>query len=164
MTYLKKTTHNIQQKTYNFKQLYNYGIYRLYAREYSKKELFEKMKKYQTDIKVIQDVLLLLENNGYLSDKRKAQSIINYYSNKESFSKISLRLKYLGISSDIIDELFSSNIQKENFSVNIILNLLEKKFKKYDENNYLKMVRFLSQKGFSYDDIKKSILFFKEKL
>jgi regulatory protein len=162
MTYFKKTIRTFQQKTYNFKQLYNYGINRLYAREYSKKELFEKMKKYQPDIKIIQDVLLLLENNGYLSDKRKAQSIINHYSNKESFSKISTRLKYLGISSDIIDELFDSNIQKENDSITIILNLLEKKFKKYDENNYLKMVRFLSQKGFSYDDIKKSILLFKE--
>ena len=163
MTSFKKQFRNSSPKEYNFKQLYNYGVNRLYARDYSKKELFEKMKQYQNDLKIIDDVLSLLEKQGYLSDKHKAQSIIHYYSSKESLFKIKNRLKNLGISSDIIEELFSEN--ENNYQeLDTIVHLLEKKFHTYNEINYLKMVRFLAQKGFQYEEIKKAISLFKSNI
>lgn len=144
---------------YDYKKLYNYAINRLSSRDYSRKELFDKMNRFKTEPGDIDKALDKVQELGYISDERRAKSIINTYKNKESIFKIQKRLMDKGISKSLIDEIFS---EKTDDTESVILTLLSKKFKTYNKDNWDKMVRFLASKGFKYNDISKGIKNFSE--
>lgn len=144
---------------YDYKKLYNYAINRLSSRDYSRKELFDKMNRFKTEPGDIDKALDKVQELGYLSDERRANNIINIYKNKESIFKIQRRLLEKGINKSLIEEIF---LEKTDETEETILNLLNQKFKIYNKDNWDKMVRFLASKGFKYNDISKGIKNFSE--
>lgn len=150
---------------YDEKKLYNYGINRLSVRDYARKELFTRMVRFQEDITIIDKVLDKLELQGYLSDERRIKAMLSQYNNRESINKTKTRILQKGVTKDqlqdvlyqleeykIIDEdaEYSEEIQK-------VIDLLIKKYKTYNKDNWDKMIRFLASKGFKYDDISKGV-------
>lgn len=141
-------------KIYDDTRLFQYGIFMLSRRDYSRHELGEKMQKWQPDKSIIEKILDKLQGSGYLSDKRKAQSMLIQYGNKESPKKTIQRMKQKGIDSEAIEEALGN---VEDNSSTVCSSLLQKKFKHYCKESHPKYVRFLASKGFSYNLIKNSI-------
>ena len=150
------------KKTYTKESLYSYALFLLSKREYSIKKLTDKLlTKIEEEQKEIVDEIInkLIEYN-YISDERKAKSILRNYSQKESGEKLKQRLKLAGINKEVIDEidlLEDPEILKEKG-----LKLLKSKYKNYDTNNVDKYIRFLLNKGFTYSVVKDIINLFKE--
>lgn len=153
---------------YDSRQLYNYGINRLSTRNYGRKELSLKMQRYQKDVAMVDAVLDKLEEQGYLSDERRIRSILSQYQHKESVNKTKIRLSQKGFTKDQIEEVLEQQIEIQDpnneFTAEeeIILKLLETKFKFYNKDNWEKMVRFLAAKGYKYPVISKCIKVFSE--
>lgn len=147
-------------KIFDPQRLYNYGIWLLSRKDYSRNELLIKMKKYQPEEKIIEDVLQKLQKNSFLNDERVINSVYQTYSKKESTSKIKNRLILKGIEREEIDNFLSSNADqaKELDSATI---LLIKKFKLYNSELTKKYYSMLANKGFSWDIVSKAVTNFK---
>lgn len=161
-TYVKK------EIIYDEKKLYNYGINRLSVREYGRKELFQKMIRFQQDSTIIDLVLDKLEKQSYLSDERRIKSLLHQFSSKESINKTKNRLLQKGFTKDQLDDVINVIVEPSIFDkiedeeetdpeMKKAMSLLEKKYKTYNKDNWDKMVRFLASRGFKYDVISKSI-------
>lgn len=148
---------------YNEKQLFRYGINKLSAREYSKYDLKNKMLRLQKDVEIVDKVLETLVEKGYLSDERKARNIILQYSNKEGISKTTNRLRQRGISNEVVERVKEEiDIKEDEFE--IAYQIIYKKYKLYNPDNYQKMTRLLASKGFSFDSIRKALDKFKSNI
>ena len=176
-TKYNKYTKTFKVITYDEGKLYNYGINRLSVRDYGRQELFNKMKRFQDDESLINKILDKLESLKYLSDERRVISLLNQYERQESINKTKNRIIQLGISKDLLDnilqereeELNSNSFNKDeevseltdnNPEVYKALQLLIKKYKIYNKDNWDKMLRYLTSKGFKYDSTKKAITIF----
>lgn len=123
------------------------SYYYLTKRDHSKREIYLKLKDKYREEKVINKVILKLENLGYLDDYQFAKNYIE--GRKESRKKLEYKLWEKGISSDIIKEVF------EEYSDELELEKLEKEIKKIAKKDKEKQIATLLRKGFKYDDIKK---------
>lgn len=151
------------KKVFDEKRLYSYGIWLLSKRDYSVFEINEKFKKYQENQIIINIVIDKLLQQGYINDKKRALNIINGLIKKKGIKTIYQKLNDAGISKDLISEVLDElNISKESDEfINVAVNLLEKKFKEYTQENVKKYYQFLSYRGFDFDVVKKSIDRFK---
>ena len=149
---------------YNEQKLYNYGINRLSSRDYSRKELFDRMVRFQEDTSMVDKVLDKLEEQGYLSDMRRAKSILNQYDRRESIHKTRNRIRQKGVSMDTLEEVLAEKeenapVNESEFSIDTqkAYDILLKKYHTYDTEKWDKMVRFLASRGFKYADINQAI-------
>lgn len=170
-TKINKRTGEKEIITYDDKKLYNYAINKISVRDYGRMELFTKMQQFQDDESIINQVLDKLEEQNYLSDERRANSMFNMYSRQESVNKTIQRLLKIGISKNTIDNVMyerenekinTHNEDEYSDEVKIALNLIIKKYKKYDKENWQKMTRFLASKGYKFDTIKVAINLFSD--
>lgn len=150
-----------EPKIFDSARLYNYGIWLLSRRDYSKYELFTKMKKYQPEEKIIEEILTKLEKNSFLNDKRVINSVYQTYSKKESSSKIKNRLILKGIDKEDIGDFLSNNVD-QNKELKSATDLLVKKFKTYNPELTKKYYNMLANKGFSWDIVSKAVSQFKD--
>lgn len=166
--FYKKSTNNknsykqYEKKEFNYtdKQLTRYGLNKLSQRDYTRSALKLKMLRLQKDETIVTTVLDYLERNGYLSDKRKASSILNQYANKEGLNKTRIRLKQKGVPDILITEMIE-NIKEDRDDEAIATNVVVKKYKVYNPEEYMKYSRFLLSRGFNFDVIKKALEKFK---
>jgi regulatory protein len=156
---IRKKDGTFKEIIYDATKLYRYGLNRLSEREFSRKELQERMTRLQPDQTIIEEVLQKLENAGYLSDERRAAAIIRQFQTRESHRKIKQRLQQKGIQSAMAQDMTSSMGTVEDESEKALA-LLNRKFTMYDQSKREKMVRFLSSKGFSFDVISKCLRHF----
>jgi len=145
-------------------KLYNYSIYLLAKRDYSRKEMIKKFKEkeyIQSDIEAVMNYLI---NNNYQSDERFTRSYINSkLAAKNGLSKIKRTLIFeKGISEDMIEDVLSGIEIDETDN---IVRILETKYRTKDLTDFKeknKAFRYLVSKGFSFDDINDSFLKIKE--
>lgn len=163
---IRKKDGTFKEIIYNESQLYKYGINRLSEREFGYKELQTKMKRLQPDVAMVDAVLDKLKGQGYLSDERRARSLINQFIKKEGMGKIKQRLALKGIGSDLISEMLKAKkdeMEEEGeCEEEKALQLLVKKFKEYEYDNQPKMYRFLASRGFETSEIQKGIKMFQK--
>lgn len=171
---VKNKKGEIKEIIYDEKQLYNYGINRFSERDYGRQELLVKMKRLQPDLDIVNKVLDKLEEQNYISDEKRAKSLFNQFSHKESINKTIQRIKKIGITKDTIDNVIyektsADNLLKDEFIEDEIeeetknaLDLLVRKFRFYDIEKKDKMVRFLVSKGYRYNNISKAIVLFSQ--
>lgn len=129
----------------------------------TKKEMYNKLCTYEYPENVIESVMALLEQYGYINDFHYAETYIKEKTGlkNEGLYKIKYDLKYKGISQDLIERAlaeFSYN------PLNSILKLINKKLtlNNYDEKDKQKVYNYLVRKGFSHEDIKEGFRLFKE--
>lgn len=151
----------LKEIIYNEQQLYNYGINRISEREWARKELQTKMRRLHPDLEIVNRVLDKLESQGYLSDARRAKSILNQFNSRESINKTKQRIAMKGVSKEVVQEVIDENFEGLD-EVATAVELLTRKFKEFNPELRDKMMRHLASKGFRFDSISKAIARFKD--
>ena len=101
-----------------------------------------------------------MKEYNYLDDESYAKSFVLTYSNKYGKLKLISALKSRGISDNVIDSVFSQEIEMSNN--------IEKVADKYMKNKektaqtYVKLSRFLYSRGYEFDDINRVVNKYKE--
>ena len=149
---------------YSYERLLIYSYWLLGQRDYAPSQILKKLATKSTDIEKNQKVINFLIERNYLNE---AKFIENYFlknRKKESLSKTLLRLKQLEVDLNLAKEIMNNlkeNEEKNDDSINYPLELLIKKFKVYNPDDYKKYMQNLSYKGFNWEVIKKTIDEFK---
>jgi len=95
-----------------------------------------------------------LSEKGYLNDEKFAQFWIENRNLRKgsSIRKLKSELSSKGVSTEIIDKIFS---QSERSDTEEIKKVIAKKAKRYDDSQ--KLVAYLVRQGFRYEDIKEAL-------
>ncbi len=126
------------------------ALYYLGKREYSRKELHEKITPFSESLELtrqqVNQILTELESKDWLSDRRYADQFIFSKKRKFGLKKMEYELKMHGVNEIIIHNALNE-IKSEEY--NLAKNIWEKKFRKLPENpeERLKQMRFLQSRG-----------------
>ena len=124
------------------------------------KQVRDYLNKKGYDKSVIEFVILKLKEYNFLDDKKYAEVYVQTYSKKYGINMLKTKLFERGIHKDIVDEClkeFSSN----NETIDSFL-LKKINGKPLSQDLLTKCIRFLTGKGFKYDEIKSAISRYKE--
>lgn len=135
----------------------SYILYMLSRREYSKKELYDKMiEKVYFEKDDIEKALKWAEEYNYLSDEKFAESNINYKLHHKGNNQIRFLLKDKGISDEIIEEALSKSVGESDRAIKTLLKYRNSKIKDKEIDMKIKdkAFRFMASRGFSYNNIK----------
>lgn len=126
------------------------ALYYLGKREYSRKELHEKITPFSESLELtrqqVNQILTELESKDWLSDRRFADQFVFSKKRKFGLKKMEYELKMRGVNEIIIHNALNE-IKSEEY--NLAKNIWEKKFRKLPENpeERLKQMRFLQSRG-----------------
>ncbi|MDA9913297.1 recombination regulator RecX [Methylophilaceae bacterium] len=143
------------------KRLKNRALYYLAKREYGFVELINKIKSFATDelnlnLDSCYQIVEELKTKGLQSDYRFCESFVNSKKRKFGLQKISYELKQKEIDDFLIEEFVDALRDEEYESARLVW------MKKYtsvpsDLNEKNKQIKFMQNRGFSFDTIKKII-------
>lgn len=139
------------------KELWSKAIQYLARREYTRKELVDKLAKLSPDN--IEAVLDSLESEGYQSDRRFTESFVRMRAAQgHGLNRIRFDLQKKGVSSNLLNEVL------EELCVDWYEQAAEVYSRKYasvlkdsDYKEKSKRMRFMSQRGYSMDEIMHAI-------
>lgn len=115
-------------------------------------ELTEKLKKQGFSIEVTSSVIDTMSQYGYIDDKAYARLWIEQRIHKKGFPGLKLELLQKGIDACIIEETIVEAGPDAEFKAAFLLAL--KKLKQSGGNcPYLRLARFLQNRGYSYESI-----------
>jgi len=148
----------------DYNQALNAAYFFLKFRLRTKKEmidyLYKKSIKHKWTEELIAEVITKLEAQDYINDKKFIEAFVDSRTRNKPKSQfvLTIELLRLGISKDLIDDYFSKNpADNEQLAVSA----LEKKYHLFKKLPYLKRkekaTRYLINRGFSFDDIRKAI-------
>lgn len=131
----------------------DYALYLLGLKDYSRKEIEDKLKRKEFDESVISSVCDKLEQYGYIDDERYAEHLIEKYSAKAGEKKIRWELTRRGIDRSIIEEKL--DLLSEEDLQDSLYALFCKMYK--GEETKQKVFRSLASKGYEFESIKKAL-------
>lgn len=104
---------------------------------------------------VIFYVINKLNEYHFIDDEKYAESYVAHKIQKDGGLKIKQELLKKGVSEDIIDRV----LEKQSGQEDVIKTLAEKYMKNKEDTkeNYIKLFRYLQNKGFEYEHIKSAI-------
>lgn len=126
---------------------------------YTEKKLREKLKLKQFSLVSINLVVDRLKDYGYIDDFLYAKTYIEELHNKYGILKLKQKLYEKGISREIIDECLEGF---ENHDTALSVLKIKTRGQKPIKDDYPKLLRFLAQKGFPYDQAKNALNTFLE--
>ncbi len=135
----------------------------LKTKDYTQKELINKLELSYYPKKSIDDALTYVERYGYINDKRYVENYIAFKASKKSRKQIEQLLKEKGIDSDIIESALEAYYgDSSECEEGLILSMLKKKYgnipmEELDYKQKQKMVAYMYRKGFSMDTIRKAV-------
>lgn len=155
-----------EKKNYERKKMgiNDYIFFLLSRRDYSYKEIYDKLIKREENPKEIIEKLNWMKENNYQSDERMAENYYKSRKNKKGSRVIAQELKMKGIKEDVIKNIIRENDNEEdNFqsALNLVI-----RFKDLDLNDRKlqdKIFRKIVSRGFSFDIAKKVIKELKNK-
>ena len=106
---------------------------------------------------LLDEVIENLKEIGYINDDNYIERAVAEFTNLKNLSLKELKYKLLskGLNKDLIDDYFSSNIDKlEGFEINSAKNIILKRSGNSEEQE---IIQFLLKKGYKTDLIKRSI-------
>ena len=135
----------------------------LKARDYTRKQLEDKLKQggYPSDI--IEEAVAYVESYGYINDENYARNFIEYNMQKKSRKRIENDLSQKGVSKELVRKVFDE-LKEDGLEIDeaaMIKEVLLKKNFQFQESTYeerQKMSAFLYRKGFHADTISKVLL------
>jgi regulatory protein len=133
----------------------------LVRREYSKRELRSRLAEKCDDHDAIDAALSELETEGWLSDARYVEQILNARLGRYGREHVVHELRSKGVSEALIDEALPRIMEMET---DALKSVWEKKFGKRpcDRKELGRQVRFLQSRGFSLGEIMKLIGHFED--
>ncbi|MGH1462907.1 MAG: regulatory protein RecX [Neptuniibacter sp.] len=139
------------------KELWNKAVNYLSRREHSRQELSVKLR--STDAERVDTVLDSLEESGFLSNRRFTESFVRMRVGQgHGLKRIRFDLQRKGIKDELLAEILD---QLEIDWYELAVKLYERKYSAFlDESDYKeksKRMRFMSQRGFSIDEIQHAI-------
>ncbi len=142
----KKPELNLRAKALDF----------LSRRDYSYLELFNKLSKYTDDEIAIRSVLDEMVSKNFLNEERYIEAFINSKSRKFGSKKIRYLLCSKVSNSDLVNDIYSKT------EINELQIACEQLIKKYpsppqDNKERAKYLRFLLNRGFSYEIINQAL-------
>ena len=129
----------------------------LLYRDHSRKELYEKLQKYDYSESEIETALEYASKYGYLNDERFAANFVNFNISKLGKNAIYRELKSKGIDPEIIERELESQEIDEN---EVIYELLKKRAgepHELDDKEYRRCFGYLARRGFSQSEIHKAL-------
>lgn len=128
----------------------------------TKYQMREYLKKKGYDEVIIDNVIKKLEEYNYINDTTFAESYVNAYKHKYGKNMLKNKLREKGVSKTIIETMLEDFETEDS----VIDKLLVKKIASKPLTNDLltKCVRFLSGRGFSFDEINSAIKKYKCKI
>lgn len=140
--------------------VFNYAIFLLSRRDYSEKEISEKMERKTDNEEWIELTVAKLKDIKYLDDEKFCASYIrNSVENKKhGKSRIVMELKRKGIDPNVIETYFDENEDEVDFHKSA-KELLDSKMRSpiADQKERNKAQRFLASRGFNFDIINYAI-------
>jgi Uncharacterized protein conserved in bacteria len=143
------------------KEAYNKMASYCSSSEHCKSEIRDKLHRWPMDDTIIEGILKRLEEENYINEERYCKNFIHnkLYFDKWGKLKIAQALYYKKIPDKMIRH-YLNEINEEDY-LGILNKLLENKKKNINaKNDYElkgKLIRFACGKGFSFEDIEKSI-------
>jgi regulatory protein len=135
----------------------------LQSKDYTRKQLEDKLKQGEYPTACIEDALAYVESYGYIDDSRYARDYAEYHIQNKSRNRIMMDLMKKGIRKEDIQNAFAEleQLGVEQDELQMVLALLKKK--KYDahaatKQEQQKMYGFLYRKGFKPDIISRALL------
>ena len=134
----------------------------LKSRDYTKKQLEEKLKQGGYPAKIIEEAIAYVESYGYVNDENYARAFIEYNIQAKSRKRIENDLLQKGISKELIYKAFT-DLEADGLEIDeiaMIQKLLLKKNFHVQDADYeerRKMCAFLYRKGFHTDAISKAL-------
>lgn len=135
----------------------------LKSRDYTKKQLEDKLKQGGYPLDIVSEALSYVESYGYIDDERYARNFIEYNISSKSRTRIGNDLIKKGISKELISKAFDEleDIGVEIDEEDMIHKLLLKKnynVQTATSDERRKMFAFLYRKGFHSDTICRALL------
>jgi len=129
------------------------GIAILSRREHSRKELREKLLEYEEDTEKVEATLDEFEKKGFLSDERFAEALCRARSKRYGNFRLAVELREAGVASEIATRAIESVPSEAERAKEI----WERRFGSAAENekDRQKQIRFLANRGFSFDTIRR---------
>ena len=129
------------------------GIAILSRREHSRKELREKLLEYEEDPEKVEATLDEFEKKGFLSDERFAEALCRARSKRYGNFRLSVELREAGVASEIANRAIESVPSEAERAQEI----WDRRFGSAAENekDRQKQIRFLANRGFSFDTIRR---------
>ena len=134
-------------------------VYKLLAkRMYTKKEIQNKLQSKKYSLKVIQNILSLMEEYRYLNDKLFAEEWVESRIRSKPKGKIALKRELMqkGIDESTIEQVLESKLDESKLSESA-LELARHRVKYYSKDDALttkrKLMDFLLRRGFDYEII-----------
>lgn len=144
-----------------FKQGKKRALYLLGRKEYSRKELIERLEKDEYEKEVIEEILIYMDSFHYLDDVRVAGSYIRIRKSQKSKRELEYKLKQRGISEEDIALAMEENYeaQEGNSQEELAIQKYLQKYcleeLKFEEKQ--KIAGKLYRKGFSKEEIRKQL-------
>ncbi len=129
------------------------GIAILSRREHSRKELREKLLEYEEDTEKVEATLDEFEKKGFLSDERFAEALCRARSKRYGNFRLAVELREAGVASEIANRAMEALPSEAERAKEI----WERRFGTAAENekDRQKQIRFLANRGFSFDTIRR---------
>ena len=121
---------------------------------YTEKKLRQKLKEHNFSEDTINTVVLRLKEYGCVDDAVYAEMFVNEAKQKYGVYKIRQKLFERGVPSEIIDEALTCLDNLDTAVLHLKTKLRSTPFK---DEDIPKLLRFLAQKGFCYDDAKQAL-------
>ena len=129
------------------------------ARLYTEKEIKKKLVAKKFSVEVIKAVIQKLAEYGYINDRAFAEAYVSETKQKYGVYKIRQKLYEKGVPEKIIDECLEE-LDNKGVAVNQLkIKLRNKRIITEDKQ---KLLRFLAQKGFAYDEAHDAIRIYME--
>jgi len=136
----------------DFNKALNYAFLLLKYRMRSKNELVSRLKKKRFKLDIIERVIDYLEKNNYINDKEFSRLYLDSLLKKGYGKKrIEFNFNRLGIDKNLISEFLDDMYYKKNLE-----ELIKKKISFYKDRKD-KLLRFLLQRGYTYQEIEEAL-------
>ena len=124
------------------------------AKMYTEKKLRQKLKDRNFSDDTINIVVLRLKEYGYIDDVVYAEMFVNEVKQKYGTYKIRQKLFERGVPIEVIEEALT---ELDNLDTAVSHLKTKLRCKPVQSEDVPKLLRFLAQKGFSYDDAKQAL-------
>ena len=143
-------------RPYDYKRCYNYCIWLLGRKAYTKAQLRDKLKKKEAQPEDIDKVIAKLEHLNFIDDALFAENFVRTRKSRKGSIALKQELRLKGIANELIDETLEPLDQDSE--VKAATGVLEKAtwrlLKAEPQKRYSKAYAFLARRGFPGDVVK----------